>query len=220
MCRENGVKPKLHLSVLERVAHGTEDYAPGNLAPDATVVFTEPTEPSHLALLQRRATNVDRELTACRPEHEALAGGVKGAMVVGRLSYYTYLISCTAVAIAASDGTTVAALFNPLQLAVHLGTLIGGVLTSPFQTLYDILKELIAVPRLLIPLIGGFVAAYFMMFFAEGRMSAVFSQFWYERQTKFRDALKQARAEIKASSPDFHPVVHTASQSPRGSARR
>ena len=163
--------------------------------------------------------NVDRELTACRSEHEALAGLVKGAMVVGRLSYYTYLISCTAVVIAASGGTTVAALLDPLQLAVHLGTLIGELLTSPFQTAYDILKQLIAVPRLLIPLIGGFVTAYFMMLFAERRMSAVFSQFWYERQTKLRDALKQARAEMKAS-PDFHPVVHTASQGPRGSTRR
>jgi uncharacterized protein (DUF2235 family) len=220
MCRENGVKPKLHLSVLERVAHGTEDYAPGNLAPDAAVVFTEPTDPSHVALLQRRAMNLDRELTAARPEHEALADQVKGAMLVGRLSYYTYLISCTAVVIAASGGTTVRALLNPLQLAIHLGTLIGGILTSPFQTAFDIVNQLIAVPRLLIPLIGGFVAAYFMMLVAEGRMSAVFSQFWYERQTKLRDALKQARADMKVSSPDFHPIAHTASPGPRGSTRR
>ena len=56
-------------------------------------------------------------------------------------SYYTYLISCTAVVIAASGATTVAALLNPLQLAGHLGTLIGEVLTSPFQTAYDILKQ-------------------------------------------------------------------------------
>ncbi len=42
LCLANGVAPRLHLSVLERIAHGTEDYAPGNLAPDATVVFTEP----------------------------------------------------------------------------------------------------------------------------------------------------------------------------------
>src|SRR4030095_15425827 len=43
LCRKNGVKPKLHMSVLERVAHGTEDYWPGDLPPGAGVVFTEPT---------------------------------------------------------------------------------------------------------------------------------------------------------------------------------
>jgi uncharacterized protein (DUF2235 family) len=219
LCQEHGVKPKLHLSVLERVAHGTEDYAPGNIAPDATVVFTEPTDPSHLALVERRALNVNRELTAARPEHETLSGRVKGAMLVGRLSYYVYLISCTAVLIAASGGTTVAALLNPLQLVLHLGSLIGGILTSPFQTIYGTVKQLIEVPRLLIPLIGGFAAAYFMMLFAEGRMSAEFSQFWYERQTKLRDALKQARAEIEESS-GLHPIAHAASPGPRGSTRR
>jgi len=82
------------------------------------------------------------------------------------------------------------------------------------------MRQLIAVPRLLIPMIGGFAAAYFMMLFAEGRMSAVFSQFWYERQTNLRDALKQARAEVKASSPEFHPIVHTASAGPMGPGRR
>ena len=55
MCKENGVKPKLHLSVLEARRARHRGLRPGNLAPDATVVFTEPTDPSHLALLQRRA---------------------------------------------------------------------------------------------------------------------------------------------------------------------
>ncbi len=40
LCRANRVAPTVHLSVLERIAHGTEDYAPSNLAPDARVVIT------------------------------------------------------------------------------------------------------------------------------------------------------------------------------------
>ena len=35
--------PSIHLSVLERIAHGTDGYAPGTLAPGAEIVFT----PSH-----------------------------------------------------------------------------------------------------------------------------------------------------------------------------
>jgi hypothetical protein len=45
MCKENNVPPAIHLSVLERVAHGTEDYTPGNLASDATVVITPTGDP-------------------------------------------------------------------------------------------------------------------------------------------------------------------------------
>jgi hypothetical protein len=70
LCRKNGVKPKLHMSVLERVAHGTEDYWPGDLPPGAGVVFTEPTN-GHGAVLQRRASHIERELASFQAAHEA-----------------------------------------------------------------------------------------------------------------------------------------------------
>ena len=33
---------RIHVSVLERIAHGTDDYSPGNLPADAEVVYTPP----------------------------------------------------------------------------------------------------------------------------------------------------------------------------------
>ena len=42
MCAANDIAPKVHVSVLERVAHGTDDYSPGNLPARADVVFTTP----------------------------------------------------------------------------------------------------------------------------------------------------------------------------------
>ena len=40
MCRSSHLQPKVHLSVLERIAHGSENYCPGNLPANAQVVFT------------------------------------------------------------------------------------------------------------------------------------------------------------------------------------
>ena len=40
LCALNGVKPKVHRSVFERIARNTEGYAPGSLPPDAVVIST------------------------------------------------------------------------------------------------------------------------------------------------------------------------------------
>src|SRR5205085_7436620 len=55
ICLENNMPPALHLTVLERVAHGTDDYAPGNLAPLANVVFTPTDDPAKDAAVATRA---------------------------------------------------------------------------------------------------------------------------------------------------------------------
>jgi uncharacterized protein (DUF2235 family) len=208
LCRVNGVKPKLHMSVLERIAHGTEDYAPGNLPPATKVVFTEPTNPSHRELLERRAMNLERELAAWKAAHAALPGRVRDAFIVGRLSYYVYLLSFTAVVIAAAGGTTATALLDPVTMLTNIGTLIGGVLTSPFLTAFEVLKKLLATPQLLAGLVGGFALAYFMSLYADERRSNVFSEFWYGRQQTLRDALKQARQDAQESTPGPQPIPH------------
>ena len=38
MCRRCDVTPKIHMSVVERIAQGTDGYAPGNLPPDLEIV--------------------------------------------------------------------------------------------------------------------------------------------------------------------------------------
>jgi uncharacterized protein (DUF2235 family)/ABC-type multidrug transport system ATPase subunit len=42
ICRQFGIEPKIHVSTLERIARGTQDYAPGNLPGDFTIVTTDP----------------------------------------------------------------------------------------------------------------------------------------------------------------------------------
>src|ERR1700733_9111188 len=47
LCRQQkaAMPPVIHLSVLERIAHGTDGYSPGTLAPKSQVVFTASNDP-------------------------------------------------------------------------------------------------------------------------------------------------------------------------------
>jgi uncharacterized protein (DUF2235 family) len=42
ICREFRITPKIHISALERIALGTQDYAPGNLPGDFKIITTDP----------------------------------------------------------------------------------------------------------------------------------------------------------------------------------
>ena len=39
-CARHGIRPQVHFSVAERIARGTDDYAPGSISPDASIVTT------------------------------------------------------------------------------------------------------------------------------------------------------------------------------------
>jgi uncharacterized protein (DUF2235 family) len=99
LCAENQVVPKVHVSVLERIAHGTDDYSPGNLPANARVVFTPPPT-GNATHATRRAREAERVL-ATIPEG-TLLNCVRGVMRLGTASYYLYLASCLVGAFALS----------------------------------------------------------------------------------------------------------------------
>jgi hypothetical protein len=199
MCAAHNVVPKVHVSVLERVAHGTDDYSPGNLPARAEVVFTAPPKPEHEQLAKRRAAGVQKVLATIRGE--TLLNQVRGAILVGQASYYVYLVSCTAVVIAASHVSSDNLLLHPTIAVKAMLALIVGLLTSPLETVATIARQLVEHPRLLAYLASGFLAAFSMMLFVDRRMEAVFSGFWYPRQKELRENLKQARADVKRLQP-------------------
>ena len=55
LCDAHGVHPRIHVSALERIAHGTDDYSPGNLPAAAEVIFTPPPNSANAELARRRA---------------------------------------------------------------------------------------------------------------------------------------------------------------------
>jgi len=200
MCHAKSVLPKLHVSVLERAAHGTQDYAPGNLPPGAKVVVTLPPDAPQVALLQQRAWQTEQVMHQAQGG-EALLARVKGPLVAGQVSYYLYLAACLLALMAAPVVGQFSAALDPRFFLRRAMELCGALLTSPLQTGLGLGRELLA-DRVALPWLGGaFVVAYAMTFFADQRMRAVFSGFWHGVQPQLRGALKQARAAAASEDP-------------------
>jgi len=206
MCAVNNVKPTLHLSVLERIAHGTEDYTPGNLAPDARVVITPTGDSDADAIAQTRAGAVETVLHAAHSRiGKSLLSLLPRWIAVGRLSYYVYLATCVAVVLVASAPQGAGAWWHPWAWLTSAASLLYAVATFQGAELVGTFKRLSTSPALLGVLAAGFLVSYVLSLLSDRRMSAVFSQFWHEQQPKLRTALKAARAaarsRITGSSP-------------------
>ena len=191
ICKAHGVTPKLHVSVLERIAHGTDDYSPGNLPGDAEVIFTPPPNSANAELAERRAAAAQRVL-ATIPGGTLLAR-VRREMAAGRLSYYIYIATCL-VFLNAAWRTAQRSLAQPEGAAGVLARL-----TSPWETATRIAAEVWAQPWLPAGLLLGFAIAYALTLVVEARMSGHFSGFWFVKQEELRDGLKQARLDLKAA---------------------
>lgn len=193
MCRENAVPPRIHLSVLERIAHGTEDYCPGNLPPAATVLITPTGDADKDATADQRAREVEEALKSAHADGRPLLAHVGTAIVLGRASYYVYLLSCVAVLVAAAAPPGEQSMIHLWPFLKNAGQLVAGLLTSPIDTLMAIARRLVSNPALLAWLASGFAAAYLLAHASDRRRSLVFSRFWHTQQQQLRDALKRAR---------------------------
>ena len=197
ICRKNDVAPTIHLSVLERVAHGTEDYSPGNLPSNATVVITPTGDPEKDAAAQQRALAAENILKSAHGNESSLLDRVRNTINIGRFSYYIYLLSCVATLIVGSGALDRTAGINLWTILKDVVLLAINIATSPFSTLPSIYAALSYKSVRLIWIFGGFVLAYLLMKFSDRRMTATFSRFWFEQQQRLRDALKLARAKAK-----------------------
>lgn len=124
--------PKVHLSVLERIAHGTEGYAPGTLAPHVHVVYTPSGDPNQDLATEVRTKAVSTALTLAFTERGADLKQVRGTLAVGLIAYYVYVASCLAVILAAS----LLAAERRFTVSVLLETLLAGFAVSAALAYY------------------------------------------------------------------------------------
>jgi T6SS, Phospholipase effector Tle1-like, catalytic domain len=198
LCRNNGIAPTIHLSLMERIAHGTEDYSPGNLPPDAKVVITPTGDDEKDATALTRARAAQSILKSAHANTKGpLLDCVRATIGVGRLSYYIYLLSCVAALIAASGALDDPSGLRPWTMIKGLTLFVVNLVTSPFATLYSVGQNFSGNVNRLAWILIGFLLAYFLMKISDNRMSAMFSRFWFEQQQNLREALKQAREEAR-----------------------
>jgi hypothetical protein len=178
MCRPFGVRPTVHDSVIERIAHRTEDYAPGNVPADVQVAVTRRGIDALDDAAHRRAEEAQSVLAASGAG-PGLLSRVRLPFVVGRISYYVYLVSLTLVLLGALFKEGLAAILSdaasPTSLLFRLALCIGGT------------------PELLGGLVTGVSLSYVLSFYTDHRMSEVFSGFWHGVQPKLRQAMKRVK---------------------------
>ncbi len=193
ICEASGVTPKLHLSVLERIAHGTDDYRPGNLPASSQVVFTHTGDPGKDAAAAERAKAAETVLREGHPEAPSLLATVPARLRVGRVSYRVFVLTIVAVlllaAYAAPQARTSLAAF-----ATSLVMLLFELVTSPFDTLQSLFWRSADSLRLAGVLVGGLAVAWLLSSWSTRGMNRAFAQFWFTQQQKLREALKRARS--------------------------
>jgi uncharacterized protein (DUF2235 family) len=196
MCRDSGLQPKIHLSVLERAAHGTEDYRPGNLPPASVVVITRTDDDEKNAAALDRAEEVQKALWAGRTQDRSLLEIVAREVLIGRLSYRVFATTCAVVLLCAawmSDPTVDSV---PTYLG-NLLKLLFGLLTSPFDTTVGLFERSRMALVLPLALVAGLLLAWLLSSWSTRGMNRAFAEFWFTHQQKLRTALKKARKEAR-----------------------
>jgi len=199
ICMRNHMPIRIHISAVERIAHGVDDYAPENLPPHITVVTTPPDPQQDPTLISQRAANVETVFNGAT-SGRSLLHDLRRTVFVGRLSYYVFLSACT-VALAGlivmgADG------WMPRALVRSTGRLLAGTVTSPWTTMASAVKLLWQDPPLLIAIVLALVTSSIMARWSDSRIASVSSAFWHQHQATLRSALKVARTQVSPEATD------------------
>ena len=193
LCQKAGLPPSIHLSVLERVAHGTDGYAPGTLARGAEIVFTPSNDPEQDAAVAIRARAAKEALDSAAPLQQPRA-----TITIGRIAYYLYVLSCLAVILAASVPAGAGSRRNPWTVLKNAGTLIYDGVTAQWSPLLAALERLVTDPKLIGALLAGFAVSATLAYYVDHTRGWVFSRYWHDVRQDLRNALKSARSAMLA----------------------
>lgn len=198
LCETSGIRnPLVHMSALERVAHGTEDYAPGNLRDGSRVTYTPQIQKSREGLLKERAAALE-EVIGKRDINRLPS--VRGAIAVGLLSYYLFLASCFYTVFALALGGDFRGLWRPFAALGSVGMLLWSAVTGQWMDLWAMAGPVAEHPTVLSLIVAGFGFALLLSIVADRIMSATFSNFWHKLQQPLRTALKGARKSYAAKA--------------------
>ncbi len=188
-----GTLPPVHLSVLERIAHGTDGYAPGTLAPAVSVTFTPSDDLKQNEALIVRAQAAKSALDGAFARSGSDLQKARGTVLIGRIAYYIYVLCCLAAFLAASVPPDAGSRRNPWIVLKNAGTLIDDAVIVQWAPLFDAAKRLFTDPKLIGTLLAGFAVAGALAYYVDHKRSLVFSRYWHDARQDLRNALKSAR---------------------------
>jgi hypothetical protein len=194
-----GTPPPVHLSVLERIAHGTDGYAPGTIAPAVSVTFTSTSDSTQNEALSVRAQIVKAALDQAFQKAGSDLEKAGGTVFIGRIAYYVYVLCCLATILAASVPPDAGSRRNPWIVFTNAGNLIYDAVTAQWAPLFAAAKRLFTDPKLIGTLLAGFAVAGALAYYVDHKRSLVFSRYWHDARQDLRNALKSARNVLLSS---------------------
>jgi uncharacterized protein (DUF2235 family) len=194
-----GTLPPIHLSVLERIAHGTDGYAPGTLARAASVTFTSTDDLAQNEALIVRAQAAKSALDGAYARTGLNLREARGTVFIGRVAYYLYVLCCLVAILAAAVPPDAGSRRNPWIVLKNAGTLIYDGVTVQWSPLFAAGKRLFTDPKLIGTLLAGFAVAGALAYYVDHKRSLVFSRYWHDARQDLRNALKSARNVLLSS---------------------
>lgn len=192
----------VHLSVAERIAHGTDGYNPGSLPDNLELVYT----PSYRSgadgqaqdcATAERARGAQAALRTAFKKDGASLEAARPTLWMGYLAYFLYVLPCAWV-VAARAVPTLRHLFTPLKLTRMKLDIAGHLFRGEWQAAWSgTVRTVDTQWTTILPFIV-FVAAVVLAWYVDHRRDTVFSRFWHDSRQGLREALKSVRRELRA----------------------
>ncbi|MGH9255866.1 MAG: DUF2235 domain-containing protein [Vicinamibacterales bacterium] len=195
LCAEKGIAvPRIHVSVLERIAQAPEGYAPGNMPPDCAVVATEDDPLVDARTLSDAIAAAHGGRTA-PPLIERQAAWVR----VGLAAYFIFIIG-----LAAALARAVVRRLGTATDATDLFTATRPLFdTFPVNLVVAVLGDPVAASLLA----SGLALGYALSSLSERRTNQVYSAFWHRHRSALRTALRRTPAPEVAIDASAAPML-------------
>jgi hypothetical protein len=117
----------------------------------------------------------------------------RGTLLIGRIAYYFYVLSCLAAIMAASVPANAGSRRNLWIVLENAGNLLYNLITGQWAPVFASLKRLFTDPKLIGMVLAGFLIAGALAHYVDHKRSSVFSRYWHDARQDLRTALKDAR---------------------------
>lgn len=178
---EPKVRPKVHVSALERIAQGTGGYAPGNLPRNLRIVETRPSGRDLPAAEKEIGDELGKEL------------GEKSSLLARDQGLAWAREWCQTAFVLASVGVVLGVILRGMEEKPLWDRVWGFVVLVFTGQVWEILglvwKSLLNHPAPFAVLLGAMAAAYAGAWWAKARMERNFSRFWFPLAPNLRRLL-------------------------------
>jgi uncharacterized protein (DUF2235 family) len=178
LCRGWSVPARVHRTVLERIARGIDDYAPGSLPVDPDVVSWT-AGPLVTVPLRECVRDAHRSIGS-----QSLVAKYKGLIALGRLSYFSFVAANLAVAALAVAQYYRETIAPPPTLGAKLSALSETITSSHWLNIvFQVLRDhwwIIALA----------VVAFALSEEVDSRLDNLYSRFWHRARRDLGRALE------------------------------